>query len=104
MACLGFVTFFPLPERSFPCFMAFISRSTDCEALGPYFLAELFFAGISVDLYRLEDPMTLLVGLTRSEFGTTDSLDLCLIPLIVGIRRAKPCIENLLCDCLGCGT
>ncbi|HEX3472207.1 MAG TPA: hypothetical protein VHT28_13570, partial [Silvibacterium sp.] len=45
------VTFFPLrPDFSFPCFIAFISRSTDLEAFGLYFLpldfffAELFFA------------------------------------------------------------
>jgi hypothetical protein len=53
MACFGFVTLRPLrPERSFPCFMAFISRSTERDAPEPYFLCELaedlravFFAG-----------------------------------------------------------
>lgn len=39
IACFGLVTFFPLrPERSLPCFISFISRSTDLEALGLYFL------------------------------------------------------------------
>ena len=49
-ACFGLVTFCPLPERSFPCFMAFISRSTDAEAAAPYFFFALLFflAGISV--------------------------------------------------------
>src|SRR5271165_5253992 len=47
IACLGFVTFCPLrPDFSLPCFIAFISRSTDAEALGPYFFAlEFFFVG-----------------------------------------------------------
>ncbi len=41
IACFGLVTFLPpLPERSFPCFIAFISRSTDFVALALYF----FFA------------------------------------------------------------
>jgi hypothetical protein len=39
MACFGFVTFLPLrPDFSLPCFISFISRSTDAEALGLYFL------------------------------------------------------------------
>jgi hypothetical protein len=39
IACLGLVTLRPLrPERSLPCFIAFISRSTDLEAAGLYFL------------------------------------------------------------------
>jgi hypothetical protein len=29
------------PERSLPCFMAFISRSTDRDAPEPYFLREV---------------------------------------------------------------
>jgi hypothetical protein len=45
IACFRLVTFFPLrPDLSFPFFMAFISRSTDEEALGLYFLALDFFA------------------------------------------------------------
>ncbi|HUB29254.1 MAG TPA: hypothetical protein VL967_06135 [Terracidiphilus sp.] len=55
IACFGFVTFLPLrPDLSFPCFIVFISRSTELEAFGLYFLpldflelvffAELFFA------------------------------------------------------------
>jgi hypothetical protein len=49
MACLGFVTFFPLrPLLSVPCFIAFISLSTSFCAAGEYlrvdFLAEDFFA------------------------------------------------------------
>ncbi len=47
IACLGFVTFCPLPERSFPCSIAFISRSTDAEAAAPYFFfAALFLAAM----------------------------------------------------------
>jgi hypothetical protein len=46
MACLGLVTLRPLrPERSSPFFIAFISRSTDFEAPGLYFLA-----GFAADL------------------------------------------------------
>jgi hypothetical protein len=37
IACLGFVTLAPLPERSFPASIAFISRCTVACALGPYF-------------------------------------------------------------------
>jgi hypothetical protein len=45
MACFGFVTFFPLrPDSSLPFFIAFISRSTDEDALGLYFLPVDFFA------------------------------------------------------------
>jgi len=45
MACLGLVTVLPLrPLLSLPCFMAFISRSTDLPAAEPYFLPEPFFA------------------------------------------------------------
>lgn len=51
MACFRLVTFFPLrPDRSLPCFISFISRSTDLPAAGLYFRAlddffeELFFA------------------------------------------------------------
>jgi hypothetical protein len=45
IACFRLVTFFPLrPDLSFPFFMAFISRSTDEEALGLYFLVLDFFA------------------------------------------------------------
>lgn len=50
MACLRLVTFLPLrPDFSLPCFIAFISRSTDLPALGLYlrepadFFEELFF-------------------------------------------------------------
>ncbi len=45
IACFGFVTFFPLlPDVSLPCFIAFISRSTDAPAFGLYFLPLDFFA------------------------------------------------------------
>jgi hypothetical protein len=66
MACLGFVTFFPLrPLFSLPSFISFISRSTLLLAAGPYlrpellffaddFLLELFFAGLFfVELFLL---------------------------------------------------
>jgi hypothetical protein len=54
IACLGLVTFWPLPERSFPFFIACISVSTDFEAAGLYlrvlfvaaFLTAFFAAGI----------------------------------------------------------
>jgi hypothetical protein len=56
MACLGFVTFFPLrPDFSLPCFISRISRSTALPAAGLYlrelddffdalFFEEVFFA------------------------------------------------------------
>jgi hypothetical protein len=45
IACFRLVTFFPLrPDLSLPFFIAFISRSTDEEALGLYFLVLDFFA------------------------------------------------------------
>lgn len=44
IACFGFVTFLPLrPERSLPCFIARISRSTFLPAEGEYFLPDDFF-------------------------------------------------------------
>src|SRR5579862_9677211 len=47
MACLRLVTAFPLrPDFSVPFFIAFISRSTDLEALGLYFFAADFFAAV----------------------------------------------------------
>ena len=47
IACLGFLTFRPLPDFSLPFLKAFISRSTDDCALDPYFLPEAFLAAIS---------------------------------------------------------
>jgi hypothetical protein len=46
IACLGFATFFPLrPDFSVPFFIALISRSTDLDAFGLYFLPlDFFFA------------------------------------------------------------
>ena len=47
IACLGFVTFWPDPLFSLPALNAFISRSTLCDAFGPYwvdFFALDFFA------------------------------------------------------------
>jgi hypothetical protein len=55
MACLGFVTFFPLPDLSLPSFISRISRSTALLAAELYlrelddffdalFFEELFFA------------------------------------------------------------
>ena len=44
IACLRLVTFFPLrPDFSFPCFIAFISRSTDCGSFGTVFPPSRFF-------------------------------------------------------------
>ena len=44
IACFRLVTFFPLrPDFNFPCFMAFISRSTALDALGLYFRPLDFF-------------------------------------------------------------
>jgi len=36
IACFGLVTFWPLPERSLPSFISFISCSTSSCAFGPY--------------------------------------------------------------------
>jgi len=44
IACFRFMTFFPLrPDFNLPCFIAFISRSTALDALGPYFRPLDFF-------------------------------------------------------------
>ena len=43
IACLRLVTFLPLPLRSLPCFIAFISRSTSWLADGLYLRDELDF-------------------------------------------------------------
>jgi hypothetical protein len=52
MACLGFVTFFPLrPDFSLPCFIARISRSTSLPAEGEYLRPEDFF---ELDLLELD--------------------------------------------------
>jgi len=50
IACFGFVTFLPLrPLRSFPCFIACISRLTSSPALGLYLRPELFFFELDLD-------------------------------------------------------
>jgi hypothetical protein len=47
MACLGFVTFFPLrPDLSSPFFMAFISVSTFLPVSGEYLRVELFLLAV----------------------------------------------------------
>jgi hypothetical protein len=65
MACLGFVTFFPLPpDFSLPCFISRISRSTALPAAGLYlrelddFFDALFFEGLffaDEDFFAEED-------------------------------------------------
>lgn len=64
MACLGFVTFFPLrPDFSLPCFMARISRSTFLPAEGEYLRLEVFF---ELDFFA-DDPRVLFFALLREE-------------------------------------
>jgi hypothetical protein len=46
IACFGFVTLAPLPLFSLPSLNAFISRSTDFDAAGPYFLPLLFLVAM----------------------------------------------------------
>jgi hypothetical protein len=60
MACFGFFTLRPLPDFSLPFLKAFISRSTDDCALGPYFLPEAFLAAISAPcaLHAVGNPVT----------------------------------------------
>lgn len=72
IACLGFVTFLPLrPDRSWPFFIARISRSTFLPAVGEYlrvdFLEDAFLAlpdffalELLVDDMRLETLLFLL--------------------------------------------
>jgi hypothetical protein len=57
IACFGLVTFFPLrPDLSLPFFIAFISRSTDEEAFGLYFLPLDFFADFFADFFVVAIP------------------------------------------------
>lgn len=73
MACLGLVTFLPLrPDFSLPCFISFISRSTEAEAFGPYFLPLDFLAGaffvldfLALVLF-LPDELSFTVGIVLS--------------------------------------
>jgi hypothetical protein len=61
MACLGFVTFFPLrPLLSLPFFIAFISVSTLLPAAGEYFrldflVADFFVFGVDVGMLILHN-------------------------------------------------
>ena len=74
IACLGFVTFRPDPLFSVPFFMAFISRSTFCEAFGPYWLwldfllADFLAAGLLVDFLAAADFLALLDFLAGLDF------------------------------------
>lgn len=63
IACFGFVTFRPLPDFSLPRLNSCISRSTDCDAFGPYFLPlDFFFDDEELEprVERDEDPPRLL--------------------------------------------
>lgn len=75
IACFGFVTLRPEPLFSFPFLNAFISRSTLCDAFGPYllwlaflldFLLAVFFA--EEDLLELVDFFELLDFLELPDF------------------------------------
>jgi hypothetical protein len=75
MACLRLVTFFPLrPDFSLPCFISFISRSTDLPAAGLYLrvlddfledlpFALLFFAEPFFEDDDFEDDLFFFVGM-----------------------------------------
>ena len=61
IACFGFVTFFPLrPDFSLPCFIAFISRSTEADAFGPYFFPPDFFFALVFFALRFFAPLFLV--------------------------------------------
>jgi hypothetical protein len=92
MACFGLVTFFPLrPDFSFPFFIAFISRSTDFDAFGLYFLpldflvevdflaelffAALFFAGLFLAALFLAALFLVAVAFFAGDFFVLDFLD-----------------------------
>ena len=66
MACLGFVTFFPLrPIFSLPSFMSRISRSTSLPAEGEYLRLEDFF---ELDFFDAEPRVLFLALLPRVLF------------------------------------
>ena len=66
MACLGFVTFFPLrPIFSLPSFMARISRSTSLPAEGEYLRLEDFF---ELDFFDAEPRVLFFALLPRVLF------------------------------------
>lgn len=58
IACFGFVTLRPLPERNFPRLNSCISSSTFLPALGPYRLPELLEplrALLEAEVFRADD-------------------------------------------------
>lgn len=82
MACLGLVTFLPLPpERSLPCFMACISRSTSLPAPGEYlrpepaFFAEDFFEADFAELRTLDFFALEVLRATPDDFFAEDLRD-----------------------------
>ncbi len=68
MACLGLVTFLPLPERSLPRLNSCISRSTFLPALGEYLrLLDFFLALVDffADFLALELLLLLFLAAVR---------------------------------------
>jgi hypothetical protein len=93
MACLGLVTLRPLrPERSLPCFMAFISRSTDFEAPGLYFLPDFLtdLRAVFVAVARaafLADFFAGFLAAFRGDFAEVFLDGAIVVPLQLGSNR-----------------